>query len=167
MRVYCPNCGSENDGAPGSRVNCPACTASFDVPPEQDSPPPRPATPITPSPLGGFGGSSPAGRPAPSGPVAGSAGPLDPSRPFDASRPLALNGRKNNTLAIVSLVMGIICCIPFGSFIALGTGIAALKKIEASEGREGGKNLAVAGIVLGGLGVAVSVLGLIGAIFGK
>lgn len=170
MRVYCPNCGSENEGAPGEKVTCTACTASFDVPPEPQSPPPgvasttvpRPPAPITPSPLGGFGGSSPAGRPAPGEWVPGSVsiGGLGLSRPFAGSGP------KNNTLAIVSLTTGIICCLPFGSFIAVGTGIAALKQIDASQGQERGKNLAIAGIVLGGLGVTMTVLGIISALFG-
>lgn len=169
MRVYCPNCGSENEGAPAARVTCTACTAIFDVPPEPASPPPqgvasittpRPPVPITPSPLGEFTGSSPADRPAPGGWVPGSVSTGGPSRLF------AGQGPKNNTLAIVSLTTGIICCLPFGSFIAVGTGIAALKQIDASHGLERGKNLAIAGIVLGGLGVTMTVLGIISALLG-
>ena len=170
MRVYCPNCGSENEGAPGASVTCTACTAIFDVPPElpePESPPPpgvapttgpRPPAPITPSPLGEFTGSIPAGRPAPGEWVSGSVSIGGLSRPF------AGPGPKNNTLAIVSLTTGIICCLPFGSFIAVGTGIAALKQIDASQGQEQGKNLAIAGIVLGGLGVTMTVI--IGALLG-
>lgn len=178
MRAYCPNCGSENEGAPGARITCTACTAIFDAPPESprapepESPPPprvdsittpRSPVPITPSPLGGFAGSSPAGRPAPGKWVPGSVsvGGLGLSRPFVGP------GAKNNTLAIVSLTTGIICCLPFGSFIAVGTGIAALKQIDASQGREQGKNLAIAGIVLGGLGVTMTLLGLLAALLGK
>lgn len=169
MRVYCPNCGSENEGAPGEKVTCTACTAIFDVPPEPESPPPpavgsittpRPPVPITPSPLGGFTGSSPADRLASGGWIAGSVSSGGISRP--SARP----GPKNNTLAIVSLTTGIIWCLPFGSFIAVGTGIAALKQIDASQGQERGKNLAIAGIVLGGLGVGLTVLGIIGALLG-
>ena len=40
-----------------------------------------------------------------------------------------------NALAVVSLVAGIVCCIPFISpGLAIGCGLAALKQIDASHG---------------------------------
>lgn len=158
MRVYCPNCGGENEGAQGSKITCVACTASFDVPGEHEA---RPATraPVTPSPLGGFPGAAP---PPGQGPVTRPPPPGGLSSP--AQRTFRVAAAKPNTLAIISLASGVLCCVPFG-FIALGTGLAALKQIEASEGREQGRNIAIVGIVLGSLGLALTLLGILGSLF--
>jgi hypothetical protein len=74
---------------------------------------------------------------------------------------------KNNTLAIVSLVLGILCCIPFASLGAIITGVIARNQIAASNGQQKGGELATAGIVLGALGIALGLLWFIVGLAGR
>jgi hypothetical protein len=60
-------------------------------------------------------------------------------------------GGGNNGLAIASLATGIGgFCVPFASPVALGLGIASLVQIKKRQ--DNGKGMAIAGVVLGGLG---------------
>ena len=63
--------------------------------------------------------------------------------------------RPNNTLAIVSMIAGIAgMVIPFAaSIVAVVCGHVAKNQIRDSQGREGGDGMAVAGIVLGYIGI--------------
>jgi hypothetical protein len=54
-----------------------------------------------------------------------------------------------NTLAIVSLVSGLACCVPFANLAAIITGAIALNQIGTTN--EKGKEMAIGGIVLGAL----------------
>lgn len=58
---------------------------------------------------------------------------------------------RNNALAIASLVLGIIWICGIGSILALILGIVALSQIKKTGA--GGRGLAIAGIVLGALGI--------------
>lgn len=150
MRVFCPNCGSENQGLAGGRVTCQACTANFEVPkePAGATPAPRPVAPAQPSPLRGFD----------SGQVQQ---PL-----FRGQQPRGAAGVPTNPLAIVSLVSGILCCIPFVAPItAIVTGAIAINQIDQSAGSTKGKGLAVAGIILGGTSMLFTIVGVIGNLF--
>jgi Domain of unknown function (DUF4190) len=70
-----------------------------------------------------------------------------------------------NPLAIVSLVFGIVCCVPFFSPItALITGWLAIKQIDASSGLQRGRELAIAGLVLGVVGMGFWGLWLLGMV---
>lgn len=71
--------------------------------------------------------------------------PMDSGDDFDG--PARVSG-----LAVASLVFGILCCIPVVGLIAVILGAAALITIRKSEGRLGGKTLAIVAIVLGGVG---------------
>ena len=74
---------------------------------------------------------------------------------------------KTNNLAIVSLVFGIanfIVCPFIGSIVAIVTGHISSSQIKRSEGREGGKGLALAGTILGYVGLGLAIVGLAGAI---
>jgi len=65
---------------------------------------------------------------------------------------------KTNVLALVALVFGVLgfLVIPIvGSIVGLILGIRARRSIDRSEGREGGRELAVAGVVLSSVGLAV------------
>ncbi|MFZ5470394.1 MAG: DUF4190 domain-containing protein [Myxococcota bacterium] len=93
--------------------------------------------------------------PAAPGPAPAPAWPV-PSAPQEGW-PQKPQGQKTNTLAIVSLVSGVLCCIPFASVVALVTGILAMKQIDRNS-QESGKGLAIAGIVLGALGFVGGVL---------
>jgi hypothetical protein len=57
-------------------------------------------------------------------------------------------------LAIAALVTSLVCVGPIGLIL----GLVSLNQINASQGRQGGKGMAIAGIVLGGLSTVVTVL---------
>jgi hypothetical protein len=65
---------------------------------------------------------------------------------------------KTNVLALWALVLGVLgfLVIPFvGSIAGLILGLRAKRSIEGSEGREGGRELAIAAVVLSSVGLAV------------
>ena len=74
--------------------------------------------------------------------------------------PTAAPARRTNTYAVVSLVLGIVA-MPLTSIPALIFGYKARNQIDASGGAEDGRGLAIAGIVLGWVGVALGILVLI------
>lgn len=161
VKAFCPNCGTDNEGLPGGRVTCRACTASFEVPrgsaygPPPEAPPPPSVVKPPPS----LGGPPPAHPNFPQGYV----GP--PPAGFGGLSSGGINGGKNQ-LAVASLVLGVLCCIPFGSIAAIVTGVMAIKQIDESRGAQGGRELAVAGIVLGALsmlsGFVMTLISLLG-----
>jgi hypothetical protein len=63
-----------------------------------------------------------------------------------------------NGLAIASLVLGILWMWWIGSILALVFGYVAKNQIDRSAGRQTGRGLAIAGIVLGWIGVAALAL---------
>ena len=66
-----------------------------------------------------------------------------------------------NAFAIASMVLGIIWIYWIGSILALIFGYIAKSQIEQSGGREQGMGMAVAGIVLGWVGIGVLTLFLV------
>jgi len=78
------------------------------------------------------------------------------SEPYFESRP------QNSTLAVISLVAGILglTFVPgIASIVAIITGYMAQKEIRESGGRLEGENLARIGLILGWVAVALGVLG--------
>ncbi len=76
----------------------------------------------------------------------------------------------NSSMAILSLIAGILGLTMFpvlGSIAALITGQMAKREINESGGTLGGEGLAQAGIIMGWIGVALTVLGvcIFGAVF--
>lgn len=69
---------------------------------------------------------------------------------------------KSNGLAIASLVLGIVWLYGVGSILALVFGYQAKKQIDMSGGRETGRGMAIAGIVLGWVGLGLLALVIIG-----
>ena len=65
---------------------------------------------------------------------------------------------KTNGFAIAALVLGIVWIYGIGSILALVFGYQAKKQIDTSGGRESGRGMAIAGIVLGWIGVGLIVL---------
>ena len=64
---------------------------------------------------------------------------------------------RTNGLAITSLVFGVLgfLVLPIvGSLVGLACGIPAKRSIERSNGRETGRELAIAGIILSSVGLA-------------
>jgi hypothetical protein len=77
----------------------------------------------------------------------------------------------NSSLAIVSLIAGVLGLTLFpliGSIIAVITGPMAKKEIRESAGTLSGEGLATAGMILGWIGIGLSVFGLciVGVVFG-
>lgn len=56
---------------------------------------------------------------------------------------------RTSALAVTSLIMSLICCIPGLGVLGAGLGVGALIGIGGSRGRVGGKGLAIAGIIVG------------------
>ncbi|MEV7692085.1 DUF4190 domain-containing protein [Microbacterium sp. NPDC089189] len=75
-------------------------------------------------------------------------------------------GPKTNSLAIVSLIfsiVGIIFILPFiGSVVAVITGHISLKQIKTRS--EGGRGLALAGTIIGWVGVVLALIGIVSII---
>lgn len=63
--------------------------------------------------------------------------------------------QKTNGLAIASMVLGIVWVYWIGSILALIFGYQARNQIDASGGAQAGRGMAVAGIVLGWVGVGI------------
>jgi hypothetical protein len=116
------------------------------APAPQPGVPPHPLPP-PPGPPPGAWGAPPAGAYPSPGPPAGLGPPWD-------TRP------RTNPLAVVSLVAGLaqfVCLFLVGSITAIVTGHIARRSIRRSNGAEGGSGLALTGLVLGYVGVALTV----------
>src|SRR3972149_2018797 len=77
--------------------------------------------------------------------------------------PQAASGPKTNTMALVSLIAGILGLTLFpllGSIAAVITGNIGRKEIAASNGAETGDGLAMAGLIMGWIGIGLGVLGI-------
>jgi Domain of unknown function (DUF4190) len=71
---------------------------------------------------------------------------------------------QNSTLATVSLVLGILGICPCGLFAgvpALITGYMAQKNVDADPAQYGGRGLATAGMIMGGISILLSIVGII------
>jgi hypothetical protein len=120
---------------------------------DQPPPPPPPGSPPQQS------ASNPYAPPAPYGPPgayappgAGQYGQYPAPYP-----PSGFHAPSTNGLAIASLVLGLVGWVPcgVGSILAVVFGFVARTQIRNSQGRQGGEGLAVAGIVLGFLAIAL------------
>jgi hypothetical protein len=61
---------------------------------------------------------------------------------------------ETNGLAIASLFLGIIWLFGVGSVLAIVLGYLGMKEISASNGRQGGRAIAITGVVVGIIGLA-------------
>jgi uncharacterized membrane protein len=61
---------------------------------------------------------------------------------------------ETNGLAIASLFLGIIWLFGLGSILAILLGYIGMKEIRASNGRQGGWSIALAGVIVGIVGLA-------------
>ncbi len=73
---------------------------------------------------------------------------------------------RTNALAIVALVAGLAQCALslFGSIVAIVCGHIARRQIRESQGRETGDGLALAGLILGYIGIVLNVLAIVGVL---
>jgi hypothetical protein len=135
-----------------------------DPPPGYGPPPPSPPPGYGPPP-GQQGYGQPPGYGPP--PPAGYGGPPaygTPPPPYATYGAQPYVARKTNGFAIASLVLGALWLYWLGSILALIFGYIGKSQIEKSEGREDGNGLAIAGIVLGWIGVAILAIILIAAL---
>jgi hypothetical protein len=65
---------------------------------------------------------------------------------------------RTNTLAVASLVLGVVWCGGIGSVLAVILSVQARRSIRGSGGTESGEGLATAGLVLGIVGIVGAVL---------
>jgi hypothetical protein len=65
---------------------------------------------------------------------------------------------RTNGLAIASMVLGILWLYWIGSVLALVFGYTAIRQIDRSGGNESGRGMAIAGIVLGWVGIGTVTL---------
>jgi len=131
----------------------------------------QPPTPPPPPPAGPPPASSPPPPPPPAGPPPAPTPP--PAPPAYGQQPGGYGYQstpRTNGLAIASLVLGIaqifLCII--GGILALVFGYISRRQIDESGGTQGGRGMAIAGIILGwigiGLGIAYIVVIIIAAI---
>jgi hypothetical protein len=84
--------------------------------------------------------------------------PPSPVSPGQYPPPGVYAGQPTNGLAIASLVLGILWLGWVGSVLAVIFGHVALGQIARAGGAQGGRGLAIAGLVLGWIGVGAFVL---------
>lgn len=87
------------------------------------------------------------------------AAPLAPPPPTAVPVPAAaLANGETNGFAIASLVLGILWLYWLGSILAIVFGHIALVQIQRKRGNSAGRGMAIAGLVLGYIGVAIAIL---------
>jgi hypothetical protein len=87
-------------------------------------------------------------------PAPSPAPPAPPPHCYGPYQPLP----ETNGMAIASLVAGFLWLGWLGSFMAVVFGHVALSQIDQSQGRQGGRGMAIAGLALGYFGVATLAL---------
>ena len=117
-------------------------------------PPPSYGPPPPADPYGGGGGYMPQEPPPPAY--------ATPVAPYGAAPAGAM--RQNNTLSLVSMIVGIaslvICCVGVpGGVAALIMGIIGRNQINQSGGVQSGSGMALTGIICGAAAIGVSILG--------
>src|SRR5262245_49006721 len=109
------------------------------------------------------------------GPPPGGQPPPDAPQPWGAPPPpggwgpgpYPPAGPKTSGLAITSLIAGIaqfVICPVIGGVVAIVTGHVARSRIRQSQGRESGSGMALAGLILGYVGIALTILGVLAAV---
>jgi hypothetical protein len=86
------------------------------------------------------------------------AAPAYPPATVDPRGYPVVTSQKTNGLAVAGMVLGILWLYWIGSVLALIFGYVAKGQIDASNGQQGGRGMAIAAIVLGWVGVGTLVL---------
>ena len=92
----------------------------------------------------------------PTGPPPQSQPGVPPPQPGYGAQPPQAAG--TNGLAVASLILGLLWVCWLGSLLAVLFGHIALGQIKKTGGVQGGRGLAIAGLVLGYIGVATLIL---------
>jgi hypothetical protein len=129
-----------------------------DWPPASPPPPSEPSGPPAPGWWLASDGKYYPPEQAPGAPAAPPpAGPPPQFTPYTPYGPVT-RSTSTNGLAIASMVLGILWLYWIGSILALVFGYVAKGQIDRSGGRQTGRGMAIAGIVLGWIGVAMIAL---------
>jgi uncharacterized membrane protein len=159
---FCPMCGT---AVPDIATDAPFPFVAPPPPPALAPPPPPPLAPYAPPPAPPPPPLAPyAPPPAPPGtnaPPPASPSPIAQGYPppaYGYARPTKTNG-----LAIASMVLGILWIYWIGSILALVFGYVAKGQIDRSGGAQTGRGMAVAGIVLGWVGIGLLVIAIVAA----
>ncbi len=83
------------------------------------------------------------------------------AQPPDSSAPAAPRPASTNGKAIASLIVAILLFGALGGIVALVLGYMAKNEIDRSGGTQSGRGLAIAGIVIGWLGVISTIIAII------
>jgi predicted Zn finger-like uncharacterized protein len=157
-QIKCPHCGQTYFVQPeqwaqylGQTINCTRCGREFQV----TAPAARmPAMPQV----------QPYAAPMSAAPAQSHIGPVSPFQqtvPYYPDAPVPISG-----WAITSLVSGILgLCIPFVPLFALTAALIGLSRIK--RGRASGRGLAIAGLIIGIIGVAINALILLSILAGQ
>jgi hypothetical protein len=110
---------------------------------------------------------APAGQPPPYGAVPYGRTPYPPpyGHHYGSVYPLPHEQGGTNGFAVASLIFGAVWLFWLGSILAVVFGVIGLRQIDRQG--DGGRGLAIAGIVLGCVGLALLVLGVLVAAFGS
>jgi hypothetical protein len=140
--MFCEQCGGQltEDARFCARCGAPVREVAPATPP--------PSTPLASTPPPGTIAPPPTVAPPPPPPP--SAGWATPSGASGYASPTKTNG-----LAIASMVLGILWLYWIGSILALVFGYVAKSQIKRSNGAQTGRGMAIAGIVLGWVGVGL------------
>ncbi|MEA2479034.1 MAG: hypothetical protein QOJ07_956 [Thermoleophilaceae bacterium] len=173
--------GPPAPGAPGAAPWSPggfeppeSAPPAYEPPPPGYGPPPG-APPPNPyaQPPAAYGAppvQNPYGAPPPGAPPPGAYPPYG-GQPYGGQpygyAPQPYAGRKTNGMAIAALVLGILWLYWLGSILALIFGYVGKSQIDKSNGTQDGRGLAIAGIVLGWIGVATLLIVIVIAIAGS
>jgi uncharacterized protein DUF4190/uncharacterized protein DUF1707 len=83
---------------------------------------------------------------------------VTPPPPAPPAPPVFVRPAPVNGLAVASLISGILWMAWFGSLLAIVFGHIALDQIKESDGQQGGRGIAIAGLALGYLGAVTFLL---------
>jgi hypothetical protein len=133
------------------------------------APSPAPPPPPPAGPTGHWGAQPPPPSPSPYPGQWGGPAPYGPQPYGGYGSPYGGWGQpaRTNGMAIASMVCGILWMYWLGSILALVFGYVAKSQIDKSHGAQTGRGMAVAGIVLGWVGVGFLVLFILLAILGS
>lgn len=144
MPVICPHCREEARApanAAGKTVDCPSCGKSFTIPPVVPDAPPPVQSRVAPLSV------PPATNVATSLPAATT------QEPITSGMAIA-----SMVIGILGLVGGWMCCGIVLPLLALVFGHLSLSRIQKSSGRLSGRNMAIAGLTMGYVGLIFGVI---------
>ncbi len=95
--------------------------------------------------------------PVPAQPPVPQQPPQQYAHPY-GQQPVQMQQQKTNGMAIASLVLGILFICGICAILALVFGLVSLNQINKSQGTQSGRGMAIAGIVLGSIGIVLGII---------